>query len=161
MLVPKIIFLMLIAFFPACAFAANSCSVGEMVVIVNKSNPEENLSMTQIRKLLLAEVHTWPNHTPVTVVRRESGSASFECVLSNILHMSEADYKRYVLAGAYRGEESVSIRIVNSKANAVRAVLENSGAIAVVEGEALAGLATLVKIVKVDGKLPGELKYPF
>src|ERR1035438_6073900 len=73
----------------ACAGLHAQCLSGGMVVIVNKANATESLSMAQLRKLILGDVRTWPDRKPVLLVSREFSSDVFRCVLSSIVRMND------------------------------------------------------------------------
>src|SRR5580698_8772424 len=92
------------------------CLTGGMVVIVNKANTTESLSMAQLRKLILGDVRTWPDNKPVMLVSRELSSDVFKCTLSSIVRMNDAEYRRYILSSEFRGAEPLAVRTVNSGA---------------------------------------------
>ena len=136
------------------------CASGSLVVVVNKANATDSLSMAQLRKLMLGDVRGWPDHKPVTLVTRDFSSKVFECALAAVVRQSVPDYRRYVMNAEFRGEEPIAIQTADSAASAARIVATYSGAIAIVESSALNGIATAVKVVKVNGKAPGETGYP-
>ena len=43
------------------ANAVAQCASGSLVVLVNKNNPSDSLSMAQLRKLMLGDVRNWPD----------------------------------------------------------------------------------------------------
>jgi ABC-type phosphate transport system substrate-binding protein len=76
------------------AAAKAQCVSGGLAVVVNKANPTESLSVAQLRRLLLGDVRTWPDKQAVMLISREASSDVFKCVLSAIVRMSEAEYRR-------------------------------------------------------------------
>ena len=136
------------------------CAPGHLVVVVNKANSTDSLSMAQLRKLMLGDVRGWPDHKPVTLVTRDFSSKVFECALAAVVRQSVTDYRRYVMNAEFRGEEPIAIQTADSAASAAKIVASYQGAIAIVEGNALNSIATAVKVVKVNGKAPGETGYP-
>lgn len=142
------------------AAAGAQCAPGSLVVVVNKANSTESLSMAQLRKLMLGDVRNWPDHKPVTLVARDFSSKTFECALAAVVRQSVPDYRRYVMNAEFRGDEPIAIQTADSAASAARIVASYQGAIAIVESSALNGIANAVKVVKVNGKAPGETGYP-
>jgi hypothetical protein len=148
--------LVLVALGPA---AAEPCVPGGLAVVVNPANPIETLSPTQLRKLMMGDVKTWPGGKPVTLVINP-GSAVFKCVLSAIVRMSDGEYSKYLIGAEFRGEQPVPVKVVDSPASAGRAVAAGVGGLAVVDAAALATIAGSVKVVRVNGKQPGDAGYP-
>ena len=148
----------LVLFF--CGIARAQCPAGSLVVVVNKSNATESLSTAQLRKLVLGDVRGWPDRKPVTMVARDFSSKTFECVLSMVVRQSVAEYRRYVMNAEFRGEEPMAIQTADSAATAARIVAGSPGAIAIVEASALPAIGAGVKVVRVNGKAPGEAGYP-
>jgi ABC-type phosphate transport system substrate-binding protein len=141
--------------------AANAqCSSGGLVVVVNKANPTESLSMAQLRKLILGDVRSWPDRKPVMLVSRELSSDVFKCVLSSIVRMSDAEYRRYIMSTEFRGGDPLPVRTVNSGVGAAKIIAGSAGSIAVVQAAELPAITGTVRIVRVNGKEPGEAGYP-
>jgi hypothetical protein len=144
----------------ACAGVHAQCLSGGMVVIVNKANATESLSMAQLRKLILGDVRTWPDKQPVMLISRELSSDVFKCVLSSIVRMNDAEYHRYLLSTEFRGGDPPSAKTVNSGAMAAKIIAALGGSIAVVPATELPAMAGTVRVVRVNGKEPGEAGYP-
>ena len=148
-------FVVLFAISAAAAHPANAeCVSGGLAVVVNKSNLTESLSVAQLRRLLLGDVRTWPDKKAVTLISREASSDVFKCVLSSIVRMSEAEYRRYIVNAEFRGGDPLAVQAVNSGAGA-------AGSIAVIQASDLPAIGANVRVVKVNGKEPGEAGYPF
>jgi ABC-type phosphate transport system substrate-binding protein len=143
------------------AAAKAECVTGGLAVVVNKTNLTESLSVAQLRRLLLGDVRTWPDKKAVTLISREASSDVFKCVLSSIVRMSEAEYRRYIVNAEFRGGDPLAVQAVNSGAGAAKIISGAAGSIAVVQASDLPGIAGTVRVVKVNGKEPGEAGYPF
>ena len=74
-----------------------------LVIVVHKSNPVENLTLDELRKLCLGERSRWDNQKRVTVVLREPGQAERETVLKKIYEMNEQEFRRHFLQSTYTG----------------------------------------------------------
>jgi ABC-type phosphate transport system substrate-binding protein len=134
---------------------------GGMAVVVNKANGTDSLSMPQLRKLMMGDVRSWPDHKNVLVVSREPGSPVFTCMLTAVLRMSNAEYHKYLMGAEFRGEEPPPVRAAGSAGDAVRSVAGINGGITLVEGTLIPQLPPSVKVVRINGKAPGETGYPF
>lgn len=143
-----------------CAGLHAECPTGGMVVIVNKSNTTESLSMAQLRKLILGDVHTWPDKQPVMLVSRELSSDVFKCVLSSIVRMSDAEYHRYIMSTEFRGGDPPAVKTATSGAVEAKMIAALGGSIAVVPATELPAIAGIVRVVRVNGKELGEAGYP-
>jgi ABC-type phosphate transport system substrate-binding protein len=143
------------------AAAKGQCVSGRLAVVVNKANPTESLSVAQLRRLLLGDVRTWPDKQAVMLISRETSSDVFKCVLSSIVRMSEAEYRRYIVNAEFRGGDPLAVQAVNSGAGAAKIIAGSAGSIAVIQATELPAVAGAVRVVKVNGKEPGEAGYPF
>lgn len=144
-----------------CAGARAECAAGTLVIIVNPANPVESVSMAQLRKLMLGDVPNWPDHKSVALVHRAGSSPVFKCMLSQVLRLTDAEYKRYQLNAQFRGEQQVVPRVSDSGQSAANLVAGLPGGIALIEADALKGFTRPVKIVRIDGKQAGDAGYPF
>jgi hypothetical protein len=152
----RLIFLALTAF----AALHAECTPGGLAVVVNQANPTESVSMAQLRKLILGDVRTWPDKKPVLLVSRELTSDVFKCVLLSIVRMTDAEYHRYILTSEFRGGDPMAIKTANSGVAAAKVVSGVAGSIAVLPASEVPALTGTVRVVRVNGKEPGEAGYP-
>ncbi len=136
------------------------CVPGGLAVIVNKSNPVEALSMAQLRRLIMGDVRTWQDRKSVVLVARDPATKTFQCMITSIAKMSVADYKRYIINAEFRGEDPLVIQSADSNATAARLVVQSAAAIAVIDASSVSSLGDSIKVVRVDGKSPGQPGYP-
>lgn len=141
--------------------AKAECVTGGLAVVVNKTNSTESLSVAQLRRLLLGDVRTWPDKKAVTLISREASSDVFKCMLSSIVRMSEAEYRRYIVNAEFRGGDPLAVQAVNSGAGAAKIISSAAGSLAVIQATDLPAITGAVRVVKVNGKEPGEVGYPF
>ena len=151
-------FAMLFLMFCGCAHA--QCLPGGLAVVVNKANPVESLSMAQLRKLILGDVRAWQNNKNVALIARDPSSKDFQCVLSTIVRLSVAEYQRYVMNAEFRGDEPMTVQVVDSDASAARVVSGSPGGLAIVEANSVAASGGAVKVVHIEGKAVGQPGYP-
>jgi ABC-type phosphate transport system substrate-binding protein len=127
----------------------------DVAVVVNSKNPVSNLTMPALRKLFAGETRTWPGGATVKLIIRAQGAHEREVVL-RLLHFSEDEYSRYWINQAYRGE-GVEPVAVFSNGTQKEAVISISGAIAFVDAR---DVKPGMKVLKIEGKMPGEGGYP-
>ena len=144
------------AFLLMAAWLIPAAVAAEVAIVVRPDVPVNNLSFAELRKLLLGDRQFWTPGLRVTLVIRSPGSPEREVVLKTIYQMSEAQFRQYWIAKVFRAEAPAGPRVVYSNEMAAELVSAIPGAVAFVESaQAPKGL----KMVKIDGKLPGEKGY--
>ena len=116
--------------------------------------------MAQLRRLLLGDLRNWPDKKPVSLVAPDPGSAAFKCVMSAVVRMSDAEYKRYIANAEFRGEDALELHTVATASAAAALVTKAAGAIAILDAAGAAAVAPAVRILRINGKQPGEAGYP-
>jgi len=144
----------------ACAGVNAQCVPGGLAVVVTKTTATDSLSMAQLRKLVIGDVHTWPDKSKVTLVGTDPDGALFKCVLTTVVRMTLPEYHKYLLSAEFRGDEPLRAKTVDSAASAVRAVGAAGGSIAIVDAGSVASPGASVKVLSINGKRPGEPGYP-
>ena len=140
-----------------CGPSARAQAQGEIAVIVNKSNPVEDLPLSELREYFLAERGHWPNGGgKVRVVMLEQGAPARESALRLIYNMSEKAYVSYFLGKKFRGETPEEPRQQASAADVIKFVSFVPGAIGYVRPEEV---DASVKVLRVDGLAPGDPGY--
>ena len=130
--------------------------VPDVAVVVNTNNPVVTLSLGELRKIFAGEKRTWPGGAPIKLIVRMPGTHE-RLVLMNLLAMSESDYKQYWTSQVYRGEAASEPVAVFSNGMEKEALVALPGAIALMEAR---DVKTGIKVVKVDGQVPGSPGYP-
>jgi hypothetical protein len=145
----------------AASFSARAeCPANGLAIVVNKANPTEGLSMAQLRRLLLGDLRSWPDKKPVVLIAPDPTSPAFRCILSAVVRMTDAEYHRYIANAEFRGEEPVQLRTAVSAPIAAVQVSAAAGSIAIVEAAGLPSISSSVRVVRINGKQPGEPGYP-
>jgi ABC-type phosphate transport system substrate-binding protein len=127
-----------------------------LAIVVNKSNPVDNLSFAELRSIYLAERKHWPNGQKITLVMRSPGQPEREAALRLIYRMSESDFNRYFLQTTFTGQPISTPKLLDSAAGTRRFVFNVPGAIGYLRASDSDGS---VKVLKVEGKVPGEVGY--
>jgi phosphate transport system substrate-binding protein len=141
----------------ACGlFAQQSAPGPDVAVIVNPANPVESISSAELRKLFAGEKQSWSGNQPVFVIVRAPQAHEREVLLSRVLHMTESEYKQYWVKKVYSGEAQREPLAIMSNGMQLEAVRVEKGGIALIS---LQDVHQGVKVVKVDGHLPGTPGY--
>jgi phosphate transport system substrate-binding protein len=128
----------------------------EVAVVVNPNNPVSTVTKAELRKIFAGEKRTWPGGLSIKLVVRVSGSYE-RVVLLRLLGMSESEYKQYWIARVFQGEAQAEPVALFSNGMQKEAISAFPGAIALVTlGDVKPGM----KVLKVDGLLPGAPGYP-
>jgi len=150
------ILILLLTFFATLAFTPTAVAQRDVAVIVPPENPVTNLTRGDLRKLLNGEKRTWPSGAAVKIIVRAPGCRE-RAVLLKFLNQSESDYKQYWTAQVVRGEADAEPFVSPSLGMVIEAVRVLPGAISLVS---VGDLKPGVKVVKIDGLLPGAEGYP-
>ena len=128
----------------------------DVAVVVNEGNQASKITMGELRKIFAGEKHSWAGGVPATLIVRATGAHERE-VLLKLLGMSESEYKQYWTSQVFRGDAQSEPVAVFSNGMQKEAVLAFPGAIALMDAR---DVKARLKILKVDGHLPGEMDYP-
>lgn len=129
----------------------------DIAVVVNEATPVTDLSLAEVRKVLLGDRQYWDAKLPVVLLIRAPVAREREVVLKVIYQMSEARYKQFWIAKIFRAEAASAPKIVYSNDMQYELVTAIPGAIAFMDSRSVRpGL----KVVRVDGRLPGDPGYP-
>ena len=128
-----------------------------LVIIVNRENPIENLSMAELRTVFLGERSHWPNGRRITLVMMEPGQPERDTMLRDVCRLSESDLRRRYLQGLLTGEVLVSPKTLANPVGVRKFVFNVPGAIGYLRPE---DVDDSVKVIRIDGHLPGDAEYP-
>lgn len=137
---------LLLAFFFA---ALTPCFAHHTAVVVNKDNPVENLTSSNLVRIIHGEIRKWPNGTNVVLVLHRDSTSEDE-TLQRLNNMSSDQWK------AFLNSHKNSFVLVDTDADVLRMVQNEPGAIGLIE---IRSLDNSVNLVHVDGKLPMEYGY--
>ena len=138
------------------SFAQTSRGV-DVAVVVNADTPVTDLSLAEVRKVFLGERQYWNAKIPVVLLIRAPVARERDVVLRVIYQMSEGQFKQYWVAKIFRAEVTSPPKIVYSNDMQYELVSAMPGAIAFVDAR---NVHPGVKMVRVDGMLPGDKNYP-
>ncbi len=129
----------------------------DIAVVVHPDTPISNLNMAEVRKVFLGDRQYWTTNIPVVLLIRAPVARERNVVLKVIYQMSESQFKQYWIAKIFRAEAATAPKVVYSNDMANQLLTAIPGAIAFIDAKDVKPGA---KVVRVDGRLPGEAGYP-
>jgi hypothetical protein len=145
-----------------CAFFAGPLSAQtthgtDIAVVVHGDTPVSDLSLAEVRRVLLGERQYWNSKLPVVLLIRAPVARERDVVLRVIYQMSETEFKQYWVAKIFRAEAASPPKIVYSNDMQLDLVAALPGAIAFVDSR---NVRAGMKVIRVDGRMPGDRDYP-
>ena len=137
-------------------FLASLCSAADVAIVVRPDLPVDNLTFAEVRKLFLGDRQYWAANLRVTLLVRAPVARERDIVLRAIYGMSEAQFRQYWISKVFRAETATGPKVVYSNEMATELVSAIPGAVAFVDA---AHSPKNLKVLKIDGKLPGERGY--
>ena len=128
-----------------------------LAIVVNPKNPTANLTLAQLRAVFLGERKWWPNHRRVLPSTMRRGTPERQTVLRVIYRMDDRDLDNYLLYQAFKGEASASPATLQTPADVRKFVGTKPGAVGYLR---TSDVDDSVKVVRVNGLLPGDDGYP-
>jgi ABC-type phosphate transport system substrate-binding protein len=119
-----------------------------LVIIVNKSNPIDNLSFSDLRKTFMAESRSWSNGRRITIVMREPGQPERTAMLRQIYRMSESEFNKYFLQAAFNGTAQGPPKSLASVDGMRKFVFNVPSAIGYIRSSEI---DSSVKVIRIDG----------
>lgn len=128
----------------------------DLAVIVNKANLADNVSFKDLIKIFKQEKQYWKNGKKIYLILQEAGSPEKEIALKKIYKMGNIQLKKFWLAKLFREEISSFPKTFGSNQAVKRFVSQVPNAIGYIDA---ALMDTSIKMLRINGKLPGEMKY--
>jgi ABC-type phosphate transport system substrate-binding protein len=154
-------YFVLAAAFLLCTYlaplAAQTSRGSDVAIVVHADTPVTNLSLAEVRKIFRGERQYWATGLPVVLLVRAPVARERDVVLKVIYQLTEAQFRQYWVAKIFRAESVSPPKLVYSNDITNQLVATLPGAISFVDAHQVGpGL----KVVRVDGHLPGEAGYP-
>lgn len=129
----------------------------DVAVVVNADTPITDLSLAEVRKVFLGDRQYWNAKLPVVLLIRAPVAKERDVVLRVIYQMTEEEFKQYWVVKIFRAEATAPPKIVYSNDMQYELLTALRGAIAFVDAR---NVHPGVKVIRVDGMLPGDKDYP-
>lgn len=146
----------LLAAVPATV-AAQADETPSVAIVVHPSVSVDQLTFDELRTIFLGERQFWPDRSRITLLVRAPVAYERELVLDRIYRMSEDEFRQYWIAKMFRAEVASGPKLVYSNDMARELVTAIPGAITFMPADAV---DSRVKVLRVDGAMPGEPQYP-
>jgi ABC-type phosphate transport system substrate-binding protein len=142
---------------PVAGGLAPAPAPADIAVVVHQKVPADNLSLAELRKVAMGDRQFWTSGLRVSILLRAPVARERDVLLKKVYRMSEAQFRQYWIAKVFRAEVPSGPKTVYSNQTALELVESLPGSVAFVEASALPKDA---KVLKIDGKAPGEKGYP-
>jgi ABC-type phosphate transport system substrate-binding protein len=127
-----------------------------LAIVVNRSNPLTEISLADLRRVFRGQRSRWSNGRRVTLVMRDPGAPERDAILQSLYGLEEEQYRRTYLQAVFSGEATDAPKTLASTNGVLRFVYNVPGAIGYVRAR---DVDASVKMIRVDGRLPGETGY--
>lgn len=129
----------------------------DVAVIVNPGNPVDSITSADLRKLFMGDKASWGGGLAATPFVRSAPAHDRDVLLKVVLKMTDAQYQEYWIKKVYSGGAAHEPLAVMSTSMQLDAVRSQKGGIALVSASEV---KDGVKVIKVDGLMPGAPGYP-
>jgi hypothetical protein len=131
-------------------------TVETLAIVVNVTNPVQDISFSELRRIFLGERSHWPTGRRITLVMMEPNTVERRTVLHEVCRMNEVDFRKNLLQRLFTGEAIVSPKTLASPIGVRKFIFNVPGAIGYVRAT---DVDSSVKVVRIDGRLPDDKGY--
>jgi ABC-type phosphate transport system substrate-binding protein len=128
-----------------------------LAIVVNRNNPTANLTLAQLRAIFLGEKKWWSYRRRVALSTMRRGTPERQTVLRVIYKMDDRELDKYFLYEEFKGETFKTPATLKTPADVKKFVVSTPGAVGYLRASDVDGS---VKVVRVNGLLPGDDGYP-
>jgi ABC-type phosphate transport system substrate-binding protein len=143
-------------FAPELPFAQQSAASEPLVIVVNRRNPVDDLSLAELRRIFLGNRSYWANGRRITLVMRDPGEPERKIILRDVCGMNEDQLKNHFLHGLFTGEILVTPKTLATPTGVRKFIFNVPGAIGYLR---ISDVDASVKVVRIDSLLPGDKSY--
>jgi hypothetical protein len=138
------------------AAPAHAQTAGDIAVIVHPAAGVDNLSLAELRRILLGDREFWPSGERITLLLRAPVARERDAAVRDVCQMSEAQFRQHWIGKVFRAETPSGPKIVYSSQMALDQAARTPGALTFV---AVSAVPKDAKVIKIDGRLPGQAGY--
>lgn len=155
----KYLSVILIALFiSVVAFATDA--LANIAVVVNKSNPVSDVSYNDLKHILEAKKQQWDNGEKITLVFKPITSNETQFLINKMYKIRSENFYQYWMLKSYNNEISEYPKVTENLGGVIALVSKIPGAVGFIGMDEISQCAVKVKIIRVNGKMPGEDGYP-
>lgn len=145
------------------AFTADVRAATTAAVIVKGDFQVSGISRADLIRILVGDSRFWSNRVPIRIVIPPRSSPVLQALYTNLLKTTALEFERQWESRRFRGETAAVPAVSFETPLAIRLVVSQPGFLAVVGSDDLEALPPklreAVKVVPIDGKLPGSADY--
>ncbi|MGH7559094.1 MAG: hypothetical protein ACREMD_15205 [Gemmatimonadota bacterium] len=128
-----------------------------VAIVVNPSTAVNDISLLELRNIFLGERQFWGDGSRIVLLVRAPVAYERNVVLNKIYRMDESQFRQYWIAKVFRAEVSSGPKIVYSNDMTRQLVTALAGAVGFI---AASDVTPAMKVLSINGKLPGDPDYP-
>ena len=147
------VFLLVILF---SSFSSGISASGGIAIIIHNENPIDDISSGDLARIFKQEKKQWKDGRQVYLIMQEAGSREKEVILKKVFRMDPEELKKFWMAQMFRGEISSFPKTLSSNAAVKRFVSQVAVAVGFIDASLV---DQSIKVLRIDGKLPGENGY--
>lgn len=148
---------LLLSALAVCGVAKAQDKSTDLAIVVNTSCTMENVTSAELAKIFKAEKAKNIDGAKYAIAMRDAGSAERNAALKGIYQMSDSEYEKFFLQATFAGTVQAAPKALGSAASVKSFVAAAPGGISYMRGS---DVDSTVKVLKVDGKSPGDAGYP-
>lgn len=139
------------------AFAGTRAAYGmDVAIVVNKDNPINELSIRELTAVFELQQQFWKGGSKVRVIMQKAGCRERKVMLKNVYYRTDESLNKYWLIRMFKAEIADLPEIEASNEKVKQVVSKHVDAIGFIDASKV---DDTVKVLKIDGLLPGAEKY--
>jgi len=131
----------------------------DIAIIVNKNNPVNELSKIDLRRIYLSDTQKWEDGKPIVTLTLSADAGERKTFQDKVLGMSNDELQKYMSDQEIKGKSVKSATVQKSSQALQLFVGKVPMAIGFIYEDEFKDDGK-IRIIKIDGKLPGEGGYP-
>ena len=128
----------------------------DIAVIVNPDVPVDNLTLAELRRILLGDREFWTSAARVTLFIRAPIARERDAMVKDVCQMTEAQFRQHWIGKVFRAETPSAPKIAYSAESTIEQVARTPGGIGLVLAPVT---AKNVKVLRIEGRVPGQSGY--
>jgi len=128
----------------------------DVAIIVNKDNPINELSFRELTAIFELQQQFWKGGDKVRVIMQKAGRPEKNVMLKSVYHRTDESLNKYWLIRMFKAEIADLPEIEASNERVKQEVSKQVDAIGFIDASKV---DDTVKVLKIDGLLPGAEKY--
>ncbi len=128
-----------------------------LAIVVNPNNPTTDLTLPQLRAILLGERRWWAYQHRIVLAGMRRNTPEWQTVRRVIYKMNRRELDHYYLYQSFKGENPNQPTTMEAPADVKKFVINTRGGLGYLRAS---DVDDSVKVVRINGLLPGDDGYP-